>query len=291
MSSIDTPTSPASQSILITGCSSGIGKHVALALHEKGYAVYATARNSEDVMALRSYGLQACELDLDSSESIQQAVTWVLEQTNGHLYALFNNGAYGQPGAVEDLSRDVLRQQFETNVLGWHELTNLVIPTMRKQGYGRIIHNSSVLGLVAMQYRGAYNASKFALEGLTDTLRQELDGSGVYISLIEPGPITSQFRVNAFAKFKANIKTQGSPHQTIYEQVEKRLASASDKDAPFTLGPEAVLQKVEHILTSKRPKIRYYVTFPTYLFGYLKRLLPARWLDLLLLAISRRENR
>jgi len=291
MSSIYTPTSPASQSILITGCSSGIGKHVALALHEKGYAVYATARNSEDVMALRSYGLQACELDLDSSESIQQAVTWVLEQTNGHLYALFNNGAYGQPGAVEDLSRDVLRQQFETNVFGWHELTNLVIPIMRKQGYGRIIHNSSVLGLVAMQYRGAYNASKFALEGLTDTLRQELDGSGVYISLIEPGPITSQFRVNAFAKFKTNIKTQGSPHQTIYEQVEKRLASASDKDAPFTLGPEAVLQKVEHILISKRPKIRYYVTFPTYLFGYLKRLLPARWLDLLLLAISRRENR
>ena len=215
----------------------------------------------------------------------------MLEQTNGHLYALFNNGAYGQPGAVEDLSRDVLRQQFETNVFGWHELTNLVIPIMRKQGYGRIIHNSSVLGLVAMQYRGAYNASKFALEGLTDTLRQELDGSGVYISLIEPGPITSQFRVNAFAKFKANIKTQSSPHQTIYEQVEKRLASASDKDAPFTLGPEAVLQKVEHILTSKRPKIRYYVTFPTYLFGYLKRLLPARWLDLLLLAISRRENR
>ena len=291
MSSIYTPTSPASQSILITGCSSGIGKHVALALHEKGYVVYATARNSEDVMALRSYGLQACELDLDSSESIQQAVTWVLEQTNGHLYALFNNGAYGQPGAVEDLSRDVLRQQFETNVFGWHELTNLVIPIMRKQGYGRIIHNSSVLGLVAMQYRGAYNASKFALEGLTDTLRQELDGSGVYISLIEPGPITSQFRVNAFAKFKTNIKTQGSPHQTIYEQVEKRLASASDKDAPFTLGPEAVLQKVEHILISKRPKIRYYVTFPTYLFGYLKRLLPARWLDLLLLAISRRENR
>jgi len=279
------------KSILITGCSSGIGKYVALQLHEKGYRVFATARAAEDVESLKAQGLTAYQLDVDSSESIINAVNWVLEQTGGRLYALFNNGAYGQPGAVEDLSRSVLRQQFETNVFGWHELTNLIIPVMRKQGYGRIIHNSSVLGLVAMKYRGAYNASKFALEGLADTLRQELAGSGVTLSLIEPGPITSQFRENAFTKFKENITVAGSAHQSTYELVEKRLASSDESSAPFTLGPEAVMKKVECILMSKRPKPRYYVTFPTYLFGYLKRLLPACWLDRLLLAISERENR
>jgi NAD(P)-dependent dehydrogenase (short-subunit alcohol dehydrogenase family) len=190
------------KTILITGCSSGIGLHVATRLKADGYRVFATARKAKDVEKLTALGFEAHLLDLDSSESIQQAVAWVLSSTQGQLYALFNNGAYGQPGAVEDLTRDVLRQQFETNLFGWLELTNLLIPVMRKQGTGRIIQNSSVLGLITLKYRGAYNASKFALEGLTDTLRQELHGSGIHVSLVEPGPITSAFRENAYAMFK-----------------------------------------------------------------------------------------
>ncbi len=179
---------PAEKSVLITGCSSGIGYCVAKGLKARGYRVFATARKAEDVARLKAEGLESCVLDVSDSASIRQALAWVLEQTGGTLYALFNNGAYGQPGAVEDLSRDVLRRQFETNLFGWHELTCLVLPVMRRQGYGRIVQNSSVLGFVAMKYRGAYNASKFALEGLTDTLRLELKGTGIHLSLVEPGP-------------------------------------------------------------------------------------------------------
>lgn len=283
-----------SRSILITGCSTGIGWHCAQELHQRGYQVYATARKTDDVIALQNSGLKAHQLDLDSSESIKAAVDWVLSETDGKLYALFNNGAYGQPGAVEDLSRDVLRQQFETNVFGWHELTNLIIPVMREQREGRIIQNSSVLGLITLRYRGAYNASKFALEGLTDTLRQELIGSGIQVSLIEPGPITSKFRENAFQKFRDNIDTTRSAHTRVYRSVEERLARIDDDQAlekdPFTLGPEAVMEKLWHALESERAKERYYVTFPTYLFAYLRRILPTRWLDYVLRRVSAREN-
>jgi len=187
------------KTILITGCSSGIGLCVARGLSSRGYRVFATARRTADVEALNKEGLESLLLDLDDPHSITAAVEEILTRTNGRLDALFNNGAYGQPGAVEDLSRDVLRAQFETNLLGWHQLTNLVLPVMRSQGHGRIIHNSSVLGFVALRYRGAYNASKYALEGLADTLRLELAGTDIHVSLIEPGPITSRFRENAFA--------------------------------------------------------------------------------------------
>lgn len=281
------------KSILITGCSTGIGLAVAHGLKTRGYRVFASARQMTDVETLQKGGFEACQLDLDSSDSIRTAVDWVLEKTDGQLYALFNNGAYGQPGAVEDLSRDVIRQQFETNLFGTLELTNLIIPVMRRQGYGRLIQNSSVLGLITLKYRGAYNASKFALEGLTDTLRQELHGSGVFISLVEPGPITSDFRKNAYKKFKQNIIVKGSAHQQTYEEVEKRLAAQpeSGKKDPFTLGPEAVLSKVIHALEAKKPKARYYVTFPTYLFAYLRRLLSANMLDLVLRKASDSENK
>lgn len=279
--------------ILITGCSTGIGYASAIALRARGYRVFATARKPEDVQRLSSFGFEACELDLDSSASIQAALEWVLQRSGGTLYALFNNGAYGQPGAVEDLSRDVLRQQLETNLLGWHELTTRVLPVMRRQGYGRIIQNSSVLGLITLKYRGAYNCSKFALEGLSDTLRQELHGSGIHLSLIEPGPITSQFRVNAYEAFKANIDTEHSAHKAVYAAVDRRLAKkdlARGND-PFTLGPEAVVKKLIHALESKRPKARYYVTFPTWLFAVLRRILPTRWLDAVLMKVSDDENR
>lgn len=281
------------KAVLITGCSTGIGYHTAYALQQRGYRVLATARKAEDVDRLRQEGLEATRLDLDCSLSIQEAVDWVLARTDGKLYGLFNNGAYGQPGAVEDLSREVLRQQFETNLFGWLELTNLLIPVMRAQGEGRIIQNSSVLGLITLKYRGAYNASKFALEGLTDTLRHELAGSGVYVSLIEPGPIQSCFRQNAYDRFRSNIDVKTSVHRATYEAVERRLASQSSPDTPdtFTLGPEAVAKKVIHALEAKRPKIRYYVTFPTYLFAALKRILPMRILDNILLSIANKENR
>lgn len=272
-------------SILITGCSSGIGLAVALGLHKQGYQVIASARKIADVNKLKEQGLTALQLDLDDSDSIQSAVKACLEITKGKLYALFNNGAYGQPGAIEDLSRDVLRAQLETNLLGWHELTNLIIPVMRKQGYGRIIQNSSVLGFVAMPYRGAYNCSKYALEGLTDTLRLELKDTGIVISLIEPGPIQSRFRQNGFKMWQKNINPEQSVHAEKYQSLAERLQKEGDA-APFTLPPEAVLKKVCHALESKRPKARYYVTFPTYLFGYLKRILSTRQLDALLYKLS-----
>lgn len=279
------------KSVLITGCSSGIGYHVALGLQQRGYRVLASARNAKDVAMLQAQGLEACQLDLDSSESIQTAMDWVEQQTGGELYALFNNGAYGQPGAIEDLSRDVLRQQLETNLLGWHELTCRVLPLMRRQGYGRIIQNSSVLGLITLRFRGAYNTSKFAIEGYTDTLRQELADTDIHISLIEPGPVTSKFRENAYQRFLDNIDIPNSPFRSTYEAVQKRLGNNQDSNDPFTLGPEAVLDKVVHALESKRPKARYYVTIPTYLFGYLRRILPTRALDWILLRVSTSENK
>jgi len=269
------------RAILITGSSSGIGLCVAQGLQQRGYRVFATARQPADVARLRETGLESLQLDLDSSESINNAVNEILARTNGHLFALFNNGAYGQPGAVEDLRRDVLRSQFETNLFGWHELTCRVLAVMRKQGYGRIIQNSSVLGLVALPFRGAYNASKFALEGLTDTLRLELFDTNIYISLIEPGPIESRFRANSFKAFLQNIDKSLSPFQQQYAAMESRLTTEGPA-VPFTLPPEAVLKKVVHALESNRPRARYYVTFPTRLFGTLRRLLSSRSLDWIL---------
>ena len=270
---------PSRPSILITGCSSGIGHHVAHGLAKRGYRVFATTRRPADVQRLRAEGLEeALQLDLDDPASVRAAVETVLERTGGRLYALFNNGAYGQPGAVEDIRREVLRAQLETNLLGWHQLTCAVLPVMRRQGEGRIIHNSSVLGFAAMPYRGAYNCSKFALEGLADTLRLELAGSGIHVSLIEPGPIRSRFRENAYRKFLENVEMEQSVHRERYRKLIARLQKEGDA-TPFTLGPEAVLKRVIHALESPRPKARYPVTVPTYLFVVLKRLLPTRMLD------------
>ena len=211
------------RSILITGCSSGIGYCVARGLKSRGYQVIATARHSADVASLREEGFQALSLDLDRSESILEATEAALDLSGGRLYALFNNGAYGQPGAVEDLSRDTLRRQFETNLFGWHELTCRVIPAMRKAGEGRIIQNSSILGLMSLPYRGAYVSSKYALEGLSDTLRLELTGSGIHVSLIQPGPILSRFRENALAKWRENIDAEHSHHRDHYRSMLARL--------------------------------------------------------------------
>lgn len=264
-------------SILITGCSSGIGYTCAHGLSKLGYAVFATCRKDEDVKRLRAEGLNAFKLDLCDSQSLHVALAWMLSQTNGRIDVLFNNGAYGQPGAVEDLKRSVLREQFETNVFGTQELTNLVLPYMRKQKSGRIIYNSSILGFVAMSYRGAYNASKFAIEGLADTLRLELHGSGIEVVLIEPGPIRSHFRKNALSKFLANIDQEHSAHRDIYAKTLQRLQKSGD--SAFTLGAEAVLDVVVHAIEAPKPKFRYPVTFPTKLFVWFKRFLPTSLMD------------
>jgi NAD(P)-dependent dehydrogenase (short-subunit alcohol dehydrogenase family) len=273
------------RSILITGCSSGIGYACALGLQQRGYRVVASARRPEDVTRLTGEGLTAVRLDLDDSASIGEALEQALGHTGGRLDALFNNGAYGQPGAVEDLSRDCLRAQFETNLLGWHDLTCRVIPLMRRQGEGRIVHNSSVLGLVALPFRGAYVASKFALEGLTDTLRLELAGTGVHVSLIEPGPIASRFRDNAHRKWQEWIDAERSPHRAAYLAMERRLLKDGPA-APFTLPPEAVLKRLIHALESPRPKARYYVTTPTHVLAGLRRVLSTRGLEWVLQRIS-----
>lgn len=269
------------RSILVTGCSSGIGECVARGLHERGYRVFASVRNPDDRAALQQSGIECLVLDYCDSASIRSAVEQVLEQTGGRLYALFNNGAYGQPGACEDLGREAMRQQFETNVFGWMELTNLVIPVMRAQGYGRILQNSSILGFVAMPMRGAYNASKFAIEGFSDTLRLELAGTDIHVSLIEPGPVESRFRANAYRAFQQHIEVEKSVHRERYQKMIPRFETSGNVQ-PFTLPPEAVLKRVVHALESATPKIRYPVTFPTYLFAALKRMLSDRMLDRIL---------
>ncbi|MBA6390513.1 SDR family oxidoreductase [Colwellia sp. BRX10-3] len=269
------------KSILITGCSSGIGLHAALTLAARGYQVFATARKAQDVADLQAKGLTAFQLDLTKSESITQAVVQVLKETGGRLDYLYNNAAYGQPGALEDLPTAALREQFETNVFGWHELTKQIIPVMKQQGHGRIIQCSSVLGFVSMAYRGAYNASKYAIEGLTDTLRLELKSANIAVVLLEPGPINTQFRANALAAIQAHVDIEASDHKVQYQQQIARLSSEKS-NAPFTLEPLDVTKALIHALESKRPKLRYRITTPTKLFAVLKRLLPARWLDYLL---------
>ncbi|QOJ24607.1 MAG: SDR family oxidoreductase [Gammaproteobacteria bacterium] len=269
------------KTVLITGCSSGIGYCVAKGLQARGYRVFATARKRDSVEKLLAEGLESFRLDLTDSNSIHFAFEETMRRTNGELYALFNNGAFGLPGAVEDLNRDALRAQFETNVFGWQELTNLAIPVMRQQGYGRIIQNSSVLGFVALPFRGAYNASKYAIEGLSDTLRLELKGSNVYVSLIEPGPISSLFRMNAVKALQKYIDIENSVHREKYQGVLARL-NKQGPAVPFTLPPEAVLKRVIHALEASKPQARYYVTVPTYLFGILKRILSTRALDAIL---------
>lgn len=269
------------QTVLVTGCSSGIGRCVAFGLRDRGYRVLATARQAEDLAGLRAAGFTTIELHLDRPDSVATAAEAALEAADGYVWGLFNNGAYGQPGAVEDLTWQALEAQLRTNVLGWHELTRHLIPAMRDRGAGRIIQNSSVLGLVAMPFRGAYNCSKYALEGLSDTLRLELHGSGIWVSLIEPGPIESRFRANARQKFADYIDAEHSVHKASYAAMAARLEQEGPTTG-FTLPPEAVLKKVIHALESARPRARYAVTVPTHVFSVLRRLLPTRQLDWLL---------
>ena len=264
--------------ILITGCSSGIGYHTAILFAQRGWRVFASCRRTEDVARLQAEGLESLQLDVTDSASIHSALQTVLAQTGGRLDALFNNAGFGQPGAVEDIHRQAMREQFETNLFGPWELTNAVLPVMRAQGHGRIIYNSSILGFAAMRWRGAYNASKFAMEGMCDTLRQELHGTGIFVSLVEPGPIESRFRPNALQRFLQNVDVAGSVHREEYEAQLVRLKKEGHA-APFTLPATAVGEAVWQAVNASRPRARYRVTKPTKVFWVLRRVLSTRAFD------------
>lgn len=265
------------RNIIITGCSSGIGAYCAEALHSQGWRVFATARKDADIAALKAKGMEAHYLDYTEPQSIAVLADEVLRQTDGKLDALFNNGAYAQPGAIEDLPVEALRQQFEANFFGWHDLTRRVVPVMRRQGHGRIVHCSSILGLVPMKWRGAYVASKFALEGLMLAQRMELEGSGIDVSLIEPGPIASRFTYNAASHARANIDMEASVHRELYQRQMAKLEGGGTK-SKNKLGPEAVYAVLLHALEAPRPRPHYVVTRPAKLGSLARRLMPARWL-------------
>ncbi len=272
------PPAPAARprrSILITGCSSGIGANAALGLRAHGWRVFASCRQEEDCRRLRAEGFESPRLDYADPASIESAVGEVLAATGGTLDALYNNGAHACPGAVEDLPTDALREIFEVNLFGWHDLTRRVIPVMRAQGHGRIVNCSSVLGLVGARWRGAYVATKFALEGLTETLRLEMAGTGIHVVLLEPGPVTSKFREKAIPHFERWIDWQASPHRDGYKALMDRFYASKAPDR-WELPPQAVTEKLRHALESPRPQPRYFITTPTHVVGALRRALPAR---------------
>ena len=269
------------RTLLITGCSSGIGLDAARGLRDAGWRVFASARQQMDCDRLRAEGFASPRIDYADPASIEAGLAEVLDATGGTLDALYNNGAFACPGAVEDLPREALEAIFQTNLFGVHDLTRRVIPVMRAQGHGRIVNCSSVLGLVGQRWRGAYCATKFALEGLTDVLRLEMRGTGIEVILLEPGPVTSKIRQNAIPHFERWIDWKASARAEEYTAVLDRLYSDSGPDR-FELPAAAVTKKLRHALESRRPKARYYVTTPTYMAGAIRRLLPTRALDAVL---------
>ncbi len=271
--------------VLVTGCSSGIGYDCAHQLHQRGYQVIASCRRMKDVERLRAENLNCIQLDIADSTSIATTVNMLRDsQADNPLYGIVNNAAFGVPGAVEDISRNALREQFETNVFGTHELTCSLIPLLREHKQGRIIQISSILGGLCLPFRGAYNASKYALEALSDTLRLELSDTDIHVSLIQPGPIDTEFRANAQRMYEKHVQGKPSAFAQYYSAVEARLSNP--EPVKFTLPASAVSQSIIHALESKRPKVRYRVTVPTRLFLPLKRLLPDRLMDALLLKVG-----
>ncbi len=282
-----------SKSILITGCSSGIGLGVATDLQKAGFKVFATCRKQEDVDKINAMGLMnltSIKLDVTDTESIKLALSKLLKQTGGTLDVLYNNAGYGQIGAVEDLTKQAMQEQFDTNVFGLLDLTNHVLPIMRQQGSGKIIVTSSVLGFISLRYRGAYVASKFALEGLFDTLRLELKNTPISVSIIQPGPIESKFRDNTKNYFIQNINIESSAHLQSYQNMDKFYKAKSKHNDIFTLSHKAITKVVLKIINSDRPRARYSVTFPTYLFRVLTRVLPTVLLDKILFKVTSTET-
>lgn len=266
------------RTILITGCSSGIGYDAAHGLRARGWRVFAACRKETDCDRLRAEGFDSPLIDYEDEASIASGLAQVLEATGGRLDALFNNGAYAIPGPIEDVPTDALRTIFQANLIGWHDLTRQVIPIMRTQGHGRIVQCSSVLGLVAMKWRGAYVATKFALEGLSDAMRLELADTGIQVSILDPGPIETMFRKNAIAQFEKWIDWENSVRVEEYrDSLLDQLYKGSSKGPQWPAA--AVTQKLVRALEAPRAKARYYVTTPTYVMGALRRILPTRALD------------
>jgi NAD(P)-dependent dehydrogenase (short-subunit alcohol dehydrogenase family) len=266
------------RSILITGCSTGIGLAAARTLKARGWRVLATARKPKDLERLRATeGLEAIACELSDPASIARCAEEALARTGGQLDALYNNAAYGLIGAMEDVTPAQLRSCLEVNVIAVHDLTRRVIPAMRAQGHGRIVMCSSVLGLVAGPYRGPYCASKYALEAMSDALRLELRPAGIHVSLIEPGPIESEFLATTLAVFQASVDPETSPHRDYYRRRLSQMQSGAS--ARFKLGPEAVVEKLIHALESPRPRARYKIGLPTRAAALLKRALPDVLMD------------
>jgi len=267
--------------IIITGCSTGIGLETAHYLKKQGIKVYPTARKTQDVAMLKELGFEdAMLLDVTNYEQITAVINTVLAKDNT-IDVWFNNAGFGQAGMLEDIRTEILKEQFETNIFGLHEATRQLIPIMRKQGYGKIIQHSSVLGIISLSGRGAYNASKYAIEGLCDTLRLDLAGEDIHISLLNTGPITSEFRNNAMKKLKANVDIENSFHKDTYlKNIEGR-----HKKVPFNEEAISVAKVVYRIIQAQKPKPRYYITKATYLLGYFKRILSSTLLDRILVRI------
>ncbi|WP_044418282.1 SDR family NAD(P)-dependent oxidoreductase [Halarcobacter anaerophilus] len=269
------------KNILITGCSSGIGLETAKILKNNGIKVYASARKQKDVEMLKELGFETFLLDVTKPQHITTALEQIIKNDN-KIDAVFNNAGFGQPGAVEDISVDILKEEFETNFFGMHELTRQVLPFMRKQGYGKIIQHSSILGIISLKFRGAYNASKYAIEGLADTLRQELSNTNISVSTINTGPVTSKFRENALNNFRKNVDIENSAFSKTYKnELKQRLENDKD-DTPFNLPPSSVANVVLKIINTQKPKPRYYVTKATYILGFAKRVLSTSLLDKIL---------
>ena len=268
--------------IVITGCSTGIGLETAKYLQDKFVKVYPTARYKKDVEMLKSLGFEnAMQLDVTKHSQITEVIDAVIK-SDGKIDVWFNNAGFGQAGAIEDITTKTLKEQFETNVFGLHECTRQVIPIMREQGYGKIIQHSSVLGLISLFGRGAYNASKYAIEGLTDTLRLELMNTEISVSLLNTGPITSDFHKTAMKKLQQNVDIEHSVFKENYQTSLK----GNHKKVPFNEEAISVAQVVHKIILAKKPKPRYYITKATYLLGYFKRILSSNILDKLLLKLA-----
>lgn len=273
--------SDAQRSVLITGCSSGIGLDGARALRARGWRVFAACRKPEDCARLEAEGFESPHLDYTDTATITASVRQVLAATGGRLDAVFNNGAHAIPGATEDLPTDALRAIFEANLFGWHELTRQVLPVMRAQGFGRVVQCSSVLGFTPLKWRGAYVSTKFALEGLSHVLRLEMADTPIRIILIEPGPVTSRIRVNSIPHFERWIDWQASPRADQYRKTLLKRLYEGGTDR-FELPASAVTKRLIHAMESPKPRVRYFVTTPTWLMAAVMRMLPLSWADKLL---------
>lgn len=261
------------KSILITGCSSGIGLVAAEKLHARGYQVFATARKPDDVAMLRGKGLEAITLDVTNPDSIRHALAAVLNKTGGTLDAIFNNAGIVVPGAVADLTTEMLQQQFNTNVYGPIELIRQVLPIMRQQGHGHIIQNSSIMGFFSMPFSGAYSASKHALEALTSSLYQELKPLNIFVSCINPGPVESKLRDHSREHYEKNDFTNSIYAQT-YKRLETEYFKRSEGERSFLQQPDAVVKQLIKALESKHPRLHYYTSFSSHAICLLKNILP-----------------